>query len=258
MTTTGDSGCTNSQHRDNEVAPMHVPSDHIITMQEPSEEAEASISTENVREGPNLNCTFPARRKAAKRTLPWDLSVDELELVSPPPPPEAEDIQARKKPRLEEPFSASTDEAATILSSHDTPVSLPADVNHAVADPVKGKRAIFHWTPEADAKLTSAVTNTCKKKRGKEYKKNWVAIATLIPDRMRTQCRDRWHNALDPKIVRAAGCTGKWDEDEDRKLKDAVQIHGGKDWVAIGALAPGRTKSQCCSRWHYLLKRKID
>jgi hypothetical protein len=40
--------------------------------------------------------------------------------------------------------------------------------------------------------------------------------------------------------------TGKWGEDEDLKLKDAVQMHGGKDWAAIAAaLASDRTRSQC-------------
>jgi hypothetical protein len=49
-------------------------------MQGPAEETEASISTEHVREGPDtatsLNTigTFAARRKAAKRTLPWVLA----------------------------------------------------------------------------------------------------------------------------------------------------------------------------------------
>jgi hypothetical protein len=41
-------------------------------MQEPTEDDddEASISTENEGEDPNLNDTFVVRRKAAKRTLP--------------------------------------------------------------------------------------------------------------------------------------------------------------------------------------------
>jgi hypothetical protein len=41
---------------------------------------------------------------------------------------------------------------------------------------------------------------------------------------------------LDPGIDLANGRTGKWAEDEDIKLKDAVQIHGGKEWIAITAL----------------------
>jgi hypothetical protein len=43
---------------------------------------------------------------------------------------------------------------------------------------------------------------------------------------------------LDPSIDLANGRTGKWAENEDIKLKDAVQIHGGKEWVAITALVP--------------------
>ena len=112
-------------------------------MQEPNEEAakqepteEASIRTENAIEDPNLNVTFALQRKAAKRTLPWDLTAGELDLASPP--------QATKKTRLEEPFSAATDEAATKMSSHVATVSLPAaaDIaNHADTDPIQGPRA---------------------------------------------------------------------------------------------------------------------
>jgi hypothetical protein len=42
-------------------------------------------------------------------------------------------------------------------------------------------------------------------------------------------------------------------------LKDAVQTHGGKNWVAIVALVPGRTKKTCCNRWqHDIMERNID
>jgi hypothetical protein len=33
-------------------------------------------------------------------------------------------------------------------------------------------------------------------------------------------------------------------EDEESKLKGAVGTHGDKDWVAISALVPGRTRKQ--------------
>jgi hypothetical protein len=126
---------------------------------------EASISMENVREDPNLNDTFLVRRKAAMRTLPWDLAGDELELVS---SPQAEDTPATKRPRLDEPSSALTDEAATTISSRDTAVSLPAtadeNADQADANPVKVTRAVGQWTPEEDAKLNSAAANTSKKK----------------------------------------------------------------------------------------------
>jgi hypothetical protein len=41
-------------------------------------------------------------------------------------------------------------------------------------------------------------------------------------------------------------------------LKNAVSMHGGKDWAAIAAMVPGRTKSQCYQRWHYALDPSID
>ena len=95
-------------------------------MQNPTDqaEAEASIPEETgSNDSPNKNRPVAVRRKAAKRTLPWDPPADELELVS-PPPPQDEDIRTRKKPRLAEPFSASKDESATMLPPLDTTVSL--------------------------------------------------------------------------------------------------------------------------------------
>jgi hypothetical protein len=83
--------------------------------------------------------------------------------------------------------------------------------------------------------------------------KHWAAIAAMVPGRTKIQCKKIWRDYLDPSIDRAIGRTGEWTEDEDLKLKAAVQMHGGKNWVAIAALVPGRTKSQCNHRWHRAL-----
>jgi hypothetical protein len=64
------------------------------------------------------------------------------------------------------------------------------------------RRAVRNWTLEEGAKLTSAVTNTYKKKPGKQYKIDWVAVAPLVPGRTNRQCLNRWHVALDPSIDR--------------------------------------------------------
>jgi hypothetical protein len=233
----------------------------------PTEDDEASIPTEHVRNGPSMNRTFTVRRKAAKRTLPWKLTADEIQLAL--SPPQDEDIRETKRRRLEEPFPTSTDEAATEDSSHDITVALcPSETapaaahNHdANADPVTETQPNARttgttgcWTLVEDAKLTSAITNTRKKKNGK----NWAAIAALVPGRTRIQCQSRWRNALNPSIDRTTAHTGKWKEDEDIKLKNAVQKHGGKDWVAIAALVPGRTTKQCWNRWHDALDPSID
>jgi hypothetical protein len=266
--------CTNSKKTSmgNEVAPILS---HTILMQEPTEDAEEvepTIPTEIVSNGPsrpNLNATptVAARRKAAKRTLPWDLKAGELDLVSPTPQPQAELIPARKKPRLEEPFSASTDEAARKTASTDVSEGLPppaAIIDDVNADPVTdaqpnavATRATGSWTPEEDAQLTVAVANASKKKYGKEHKTDWVAISASVPGRTRTQCNRRWQDVLDPSIDRVSGRAGKWAEDEDNVLKDAVQIHGGKNWAAITTLVPGRTRNQCTNRWRDALNPSI-
>jgi myb proto-oncogene protein len=145
------------------------------------------------------------------------------------------------------------------------PAAAPADIDDnddADADPGTDTQAnamaTGSWTSEEDAKLTSAVANTHKKKIGKEYKRDWVAVAALVPGRTRSQCKNRWRDALDPNVDRAKGRTGTWTEDEDSKLKDAVQMHGGKSWPTIATLVPGRTNTQCRHRWHNFLDPSID
>jgi hypothetical protein len=235
------------------------------------------IPPEIVREGPdeNLNGTVIVRRKAAKRSLPFDLAAGELHEHLMPSlwSPQAEDIPAvaRKKPRLEEPLPTTTDLAARKTASPDVSVGLPLpaadnDDDDLNADPVTDTQPNDRdttvtrrfWTLEEDAKLTSAVTNTAKKKHGKEYRTDWVVIAALVPGRTRFQCFHRWQHFLDPSIDRTNRRTGKWTEDEDIKLKDAVQTHGGKNWVAIAAMVPCRAQKQCRSRWHDVLKQKMD
>jgi uncharacterized protein (DUF2237 family) len=229
----------------------------------PTEDDEASIPTEHVRNGPNQNRIFTLRRKAAKRTFPWELTADEIQLAS--PPPHDEDTRETKRPRLEEPVLTSTDEASTNTTSEDITVALPPpdaaiDNDDANADPetetqpnARTTGAKGRWTVVEDADLTSALTKTPKTK----HSRNWVAIAALVPGRTKIQCQSRWYNALDPSIDGVNRCTGKWKEDEDIKLKDAVRKHGGKNWVAIAALVPGRTKIQCQNRWYNALDPSI-
>jgi hypothetical protein len=176
---------------------------------------------EHVPTGPSPGPLLSAgSRKAAKRNFPFDLRIGEtIQLVVPP-------IPARKKPRLGE---------------------------HLPTSGVAGARR--RWTPEEDEKLTSAFTNTPKNKWGTN---NWTAVAALLSGRTGNQCSRRWHHALDPSIGRATARAGRWTADEDKKLRDAVPAHGDKDWIAISAQVPGRTRVQCSNRWHDALVSTID
>jgi hypothetical protein len=187
----------------------------------------------------------------------------------PPPPPQAEDIPARKKPRLDEPLPSTSDEVARKIASPDVSVGLPppaADNDDVNTIPVTDTQlnavttgATGRWTTDEDAKLTGAVAKTPKKRYGytTKYKIDWFAIAALVPGRTRIQCYGRWHDVLTHSNDGVTGRAGKWTEDEDNQLKDAVKMHGGKKWGAIATLVPGRTRSQCSSRWYDALDPNI-
>jgi hypothetical protein len=252
-------------------------------MQEPTEVDEAPIPPEIVSSGSATNTTtVRLRRRAANRTEPLYLRRGTRKrrppgyfASSPPPPQDEDNPAARKKPRLEGPLptirAIARDEAARKTDSHDVseghspPANNNDDLNaDAVTDTQPNARASTRatgrlWTLEEDAKLTSAVANTSKKKYGKEYKTDWAAIAALVLGRTRRQCWRRWQDVLDPSIDRTPPeRTGNWRPDEDSKLKEAVKIHGSKNWGAVAALVPGRTTKQCHSRWNYVLDPSID
>jgi hypothetical protein len=154
------------------------------------------------------------------------------------------------------------DPAPTKIVSHDTMLTLPPVDVDADADPVKmlviSTRHNNCWTPDEDVELTNALRNTYKKKRGKEYKIDWVAVAALVPGRTKKQCRYRWRHYLVSKFDPPMARVGKWTADEVKKLKDAVPTQGDKNWETIAALVPGRTKVQCYDGWRVALLSNID
>jgi hypothetical protein len=105
------------------------------------------------------------------------------------------------------------------------------------------------WSEEEDSKLKDAVQ--------RYGGKNWGAIAELVPGRTHQQCYRRWHDILDPSIGRASGHKSKWTALEDRTLEDAVQRHGGQNWIAIATPVPGRSTKQCWDRWKYVDANRI-
>jgi hypothetical protein len=117
------------------------------------------------------------------------------------------------------------------------------------------------WTADEDSKLKVAVE--------RYGGKNWEAIAALVPGQSTRRCRDRWHNSLASGQTRLectskfnngldTGHTGRWTPEEDLKLRNAVQTHNGKNWVAVAALVPGRSRKQCWNRWHDALNSSIE
>ena len=104
------------------------------------------------------------------------------------------------------------------------------------------------WTETEDMALVRVINDVGTK--------NWNIVSTQLKrsenyHRTGKQCRERWNNHLNPKIVKTT-----WTEQEDALIFELYKKFG-RSWTKISEFLPGRSDNSVKNRFYTYLRKNL-